>query len=121
MKNNPATQFTAALGTLLLALAVLNPFGIWMPTAIAMMLLAGLFLVFCLFAIFVIREKAIDERDEQHRAFAGRAAFLVAAAFLVIGIVAEDLMHALDPWLVIALSGMIVGKLAARMYSDRYW
>ncbi len=107
-----------ALGTLLLALLVLNPFHLWMPTMVAMVFLAALFVVFCVFAVFVVREKTVDEREEQHRAFAGHAAFLTGAALLVIGIMVEDIQHALDPWLVVALIGMIGAKLAARVYSD---
>lgn len=117
--SNPVIQFIAALGTLVLAVAVLNPFGILMPTAIAMTLLAALFVAFCLFAVFVIREKAVDERDREHRAFAGHVAFLAGSALLVLGIIAEDLTHTLDSWLVIALIGMVLGKLIARLYADR--
>ncbi|MBU6490844.1 hypothetical protein KGQ25_01635 [Patescibacteria group bacterium] len=118
MKSNAMIQTATALGTLVLAVLVLNPFRIWMPTMMAMALLAALFLAFCVFAVFVVREKAADERDEQHRTFAGRAAFLMGASLLVIAILIEDLKHSLDPWLVIVLIGMIVAKLAARFYSD---
>jgi hypothetical protein len=86
---------------------------------LAMIILAGLFLLFCIFAVFVMRENGADEREMQHRAFAGRAAFLAGSALLVAGIVVQDLAHALDPYLVVALCGMILAKLLARLYSDR--
>lgn len=88
---------------------------------LAMVLLAALFVAFCIFAAFMLREQAVDEREEQHRSFAGRTAFLTGASLLLIGIVVEDLQHNLDPWLIIVLSGMIIAKLAARLYSDRHF
>ena len=121
MKNNLTTQIIAATATLALAILVLNPFHLWMPTMLAMALLAGLFVVFGVFAVFVMRERAVDEREEQHRSFAGRVAFLTGAILLMLGILVEDLQHNLDPWLVIALAGMIIAKLGARVYSDRHF
>ena len=119
MKNSLTSQVLIAIATLILAILVLNPLHLWMPTMLAMILLAALFVLFCVFAVFVMSEKVIDEREEQHRSTAGRGAFLVGASILVIGIIVQDIQHALDPWLVIALIGMIIGKLAARIYSDR--
>ena len=119
--NNLTVQISVATATLVLAALVLNPFGFWMPTMLAMTLLALLFVIFCIFAVLVLREKATDERDEQHRSFAGRVAFLVGASLLMLGILVSDLNHSLDPWLVIALIGMIIAKIGARMYSDRHW
>lgn len=114
-------ELVTALVLTALALVLLNPAHVWMPTMVVMLLLAALFAVFCAYAIFVLRERAIDERDVQHRASAGRAAFLVGSAILVCGIVAQELAGALDPWLVFALTGMVIGKLAARVYSERHF
>ena len=117
MRNNTTVEFVTALGTLVFAVLVL---GFLMPTALTMFLLAALFVLFCLFAVFVIREKAVDEREEQHRSVAGRAAFLTGSALLVLGILIQGFQHAIDPWLVAALIGMILAKLLTRLYSDRW-
>lgn len=119
MKNN-LIHIGVAGGTLVLAFLVLNPFHILMPTALAMLILAGLFILFGVFTVFVVQERSVDERDEQHRSFAGRAAFLTGSALLMIGVVVEDLAHSLDPWLVIVLMGMITAKIVSRLYSE-FW
>jgi hypothetical protein len=113
------TELILALGTAILAVLVLNPFNVFMPGMLAMLILAALFVIFCIFAVYIVSEKAGDEREEAHRASAGRAAFLVGAGVLVAGIIIEDLAHALDPWLVIALIGMILAKIVARSYVDK--
>ena len=100
---------------LLLGLLV-NPFGFWMPSAMAMMLMAALVIAFALFAAFFWRERARDEREHLHRLLAGRIAFLVGAGILVLGIVVQTARHELDPWLAAALAGMILGKIAGLIY-----
>jgi len=107
-----------ALGTIILAVLVLNPMHFFMPGMLGMLALAALFVLFCVFAVFVIREKAADEREEAHRALAGRYAFLAGSALLVLGIVFEDLAGNLDPWLIAALVVMIAAKLGARRHVD---
>jgi hypothetical protein len=89
-----------------------------MPGMLAMLVLAALFVIFCFFAVYIVREKAGDEREEAHRALAGRSAFLVGAGLLVAGIIVEDLAHALDPWLVVSLIGMILAKIIVRSDVD---
>jgi len=118
MKNN-ALQLFVALAVLVLALVVLNPLHLFMPTMLAMLALAALFVLFCIYAVFVLAERSFDEREAQHRALAGRAAFLAGSALLVAGIVVEDLSHTLDSWLVVALAGMILAKVVTRIYSER--
>ena len=95
---------------------VVNPFGFWMPSAMAMMLVAALVVAFALFAIFFWRERARDEREHLHRLLAGRIAFLAGAGTLVIGIAVQTIRHTPDPWLAAALAAMILGKIAGLMY-----
>jgi len=116
--NNKAIELITALGTLVLALLVLNPFDFFMPTMLAMSFLAALFILFALFAAFVLRERPADEREEQHRARSGRAAFLTGAFVLVAAIIAQHLYGAPDPWLTLALCAMILAKLIAGAWSD---
>lgn len=106
---------------ILLAAAILlvNPFEIWMPSMLHMSMLAVVVAAAGAFGAFMLREKAIDERDDAHRMHAGRAAFFAGAAILLLGITVQTFAHALDPWLVAALLGMVFAKVAARWWSER--
>lgn len=116
-----AFQLLLAAGVVVFALAVLNPFHLLMPTALAMLMLGAFFAFFVALNAFVLRERAVDEREQSHRAQAGRWAFLIGTSVLVVGIMVQDLVaHAIDPWLVWALVAMVVAKLASRAWSDRY-
>ncbi len=77
--------------------------------------LIGLVLAFCFFAVFVWKERALDEREEQQRLMTGRIGFLAGAGLLVAGIIIQTLRHELDTWLVITLSGMVLAKLLTRL------
>jgi cytochrome bd-type quinol oxidase subunit 2 len=84
-----------------------------------MSMLAVILVLFAIFASFILREKAVDERDDQHRALAGRNAFLAGSAVLIFGIVVQGYLHAVDEWLVVALIAMVVAKIGTRIWSDR--
>lgn len=119
MKNNFTKEVVIALTLVILAILLLNPFHFWMPDMVLMAMLALVLVVFSLFASFILRESARDERDSLHRMLAGRVAFLSGASVLMLGIVYQAYGHVLDVWLVIALIAMIVAKIAARLYSDK--
>jgi hypothetical protein len=74
----------------------------------------------CVWAGFVMYEKAADEREEAHRMQAGRAAYLSGLAVLTAALVFQGLAHDIDPWISAALAAMVLVKLGARLYSDRY-
>lgn len=110
------TVFEILLGIAILGLAAFlwNPYGLWMPAAVATMGAALLVAVFGVFATLIWRERAADEREEFQRMRAGRFAFLAGAAILVLGIIIQSFSHAIDPWLVGALAAMVLAKLIAR-------
>ena len=116
MKNNLSQEVFVSLILIILLILFLNPFDFWMPTALLMIMVLGLVVVFALFASFVWRENHRDEREGLHKMMAGRFAFLVGAALLVLGIIVQGFNHALDPWLVFTLTGMIMAKIIALMY-----
>ena len=99
---------------------IINPFHVWMPMPVHLMVLGAAVAAFGAVAVFILRENASDEREAAHRSLAGRVAFLAGSGALVVGIALQSFQHAVDPWLVGVLIVMIVGKLAARAYSDRY-
>lgn len=100
------------------ALLLVNPFGIWMPTTLQMCMLALVVAAAGGIAAFMLREKPLDERDDAHRMFSGRAAFFTGAAILLVGITVQTFAHELDPWLLGALVGMVLAKVAARWWSE---
>ena len=113
-------EVAASFVLVVLLVLILNPLHFWMPMPVHIMILGALAAAFGAIAVFVLRENAVDEREAAHRSFAGRVAFLVGAGMLVIGIALQSLQHAVDVWLVGVLVFMIVAKMAARLYGDRY-
>ena len=117
---NPKMVGEILLNIVLIVLLVgaLNPFGGWMPTPLVMALMVVLALLLALFIGSVWRERARDEREEAHRALAGRAAYLVGIALLGIGVLAQMYTHHMDPWLLVALVGMVLSKSIVRFSLD---
>lgn len=72
--------------------------------------------LYIIFAIFLWRENKGDEREAFHRLFADRIAYLAGSALLLIGIIAGELEHALDPWLVYGLAIMVIAKIGGLVY-----
>jgi hypothetical protein len=117
MKNNiKEAIITACL--IVIAILLLNPFHFWMPDMMVMAMLLIALVLFGIFASFILREKTVDERDDIHRALAGRNAFLSGSFILMIGIVVQGYSHSVDHWLVVTLIMMILVKIATRIWSD---
>lgn len=106
------------VGIVLLGLLIVfwNPLGSGMPPAAVTMLALVLLVAFAAFAGLLWHEDAHDEREDLHRMLAGRVGYLAGACLLVLGIVAQSARHRVDPWLVLALVAMIVGKIGGRWY-----
>lgn len=96
----------------------LNPTHLLMPDSVNMMLILGLILGFLAFIGLVWREHASDEREAIHIGKAGRLSFFSGAAVLVIGIVIQAMQHEIDPWLLYALSVMVLAKLISRTFHN---
>ncbi len=97
----------------------LVPTPLAMPKNTLMLLIIALITLFLAFASIVWKEGGGDERDNLHRREAGRVSFIVGSALLVAGIVTEATRHDIDPWLIYALSGMILSKIISRFVSER--
>jgi hypothetical protein len=115
MKNKFSQEIIISAILVVLLILFLKPFG-FMPDTGLMMLITGFALMFTIFTAFIWREKVRDEREGMHRLLAGRFAFLVGAGILAIGIIIESVNHMLDPWLVYALIGMMLSKIAGLIY-----
>lgn len=111
-------EITTAVILIILLLVLINPFGIWMPSNMEMLLIAGLVVLFGIFSGLVWRERGGDERDNWHRMRADRFGYLAGALVLVVGILIESLQHMLSPWLVLALGAMILVRIISFIYSQ---
>lgn len=117
MKNDDLKELIVGTALIVLLVFHLNPLGFYMSSPAAMLLLCGIVVLVLIWLSFIWKEKPQDERESLHRLLAGRIAFLTGAAILLLGITIQGIRHNLDPWLVIALGGMVIAKLAARAYS----
>ncbi len=113
------SESIVTIGLIITAILLLNPFHFWMPDMMVMSMLVIILVLFAIFTSFVLREKAMDERDEQHKALAGRNAFLSGSAVIILGITVQGYSHSVDSWLVVSLIIMIVAKIGTHIWSDR--
>lgn len=119
MKNN-ILKIAVALAFVGLLVLLTDPFMAWMPEAGLTTVLLVVTILMCAWTGFVIYERAGDEREAVHRMQAGRAAYLSGIAVLTAALVVQGLAHQIDPWISAALAAMVLVKLGARLYSDRY-
>ena len=102
------------IGVVALSIAFLDPFMYHMTPSLTYILLALLFLISLLYALFIWRERPQDEREHAHRAFSGMIAYLTGVAVLVTGIIYQVLyIHSVDTFLVATLAGMTIAKYVA--------
>ena len=122
MEKDTKNEIFVAVVFIILVLLFLNPFGLWMPDMLVYMMIAGVAILFALFAGFVWKEKARDEREQLHKMIASRLAYLVGVGVLVLGVAVQGFTMAhVDPWLLIALLAMILGKIIGFFYGrSRY-
>ncbi len=120
MKNSLLrSELILSLVLIALTALFLNPFQkLWMPTMFMSLILLIFVVVFLLLAGVIWKETTGDERELQHRQTAGRMSFLVGTGILIVGIIRQTLQHTLDPWLLVALCGMVITKLITRLYKD---
>lgn len=116
MQSRFTTEAVLAIALIVLLIFVANPFGQWMPDPVLMLVCVFLAIAVALFAGLVWRERALDEREEQHRAIAGRYAYIAGLLILVVGIIVQSARHQLDSWLVLALGVMVFIKEFTRLW-----
>jgi uncharacterized membrane protein len=117
--ENYKSELLVSLGLLVLLYIIFNPFGMFMPGYLIMGFLTAVIVFYIVFATFLWKENNGDEREEYHRLFADRIAYLAGSAILLIGIVVSELAHALDLWLIYALAIMVIAKIVGLIYSKR--
>lgn len=120
MNRSTLFEILSALVFCVVAVLIINPAHFWMPSMAHTTMLAIAAAAFGAFVVFVLKERAADEREERHRALAGHIAFLCGSAVLLIGIALQSESSTPDPWLLYALIAMVLGKVAARLWSEIY-
>ncbi len=105
-----------ALAFFLLALADLVPF--WMPMMGEMMALLVVVILLLVWVGFVVKEKAVDEREVTLKMRSGRVAYLSGLVILTFALIVQGFEHAIDPWIAVTLAVMVVAKLATWLYLE---
>lgn len=97
-----------------------DPFMLWMPAQAQMLALLGVAVFACVWAGFILYERAQDEREALHTMHAGRVAYLSGITVLTFALVVQGFAHDIDPWVSAALATMVISKLIARIYIEQY-
>lgn len=101
-----------------ISLILFNPTHLLMPDSVSTLLMLALIVTFLLFLGIIWRENAKDERESQHIHKSGRIAYFIGTTIVVIGIIVQATKHNIDPWLLLALAGMVITKLTSRIYQN---
>ena len=112
------SEVVLAAAVLVFLFLKVDPFHWFMPTEIQMILLCVFTAVLALYAGVVFREQAKDERESSHLYRASRWGYLVGVVALAVLIVVQDVLHRLDPWLLVILGVMVLTKLVVLRWSN---
>lgn len=118
MKHVVKSESIISIVLIVLLLIFINPMNLLMPPPFLNMLILIFVAIFALFVAIVWKEKPRDEREGFLVLFGARIAYIAGASVIALGIIVQSLSHALDPWLVYALSAMIFGKAIGLLYSQ---
>lgn len=117
---NTFTEYLIAIALIILLGLLANPFMLWMPTPTQMVVVLVAAILAVVYGGFVLKEQAGDERETLHRMLAGRAAFLTSMSVLTLALIYQGVTHAVDPWIPATLALVIIAKLFARAWANRY-
>lgn len=119
MKNSFG-EFALALIFVAILVLLANPLHFWMPAPVTMLSLLVVAIVAAVYAGFVLKERAADERDDLHRMIADRAAYLAGIAVLTVALISEGfLLGRIDAWIPLAIAVMIFVKMLSRFRAAR--
>lgn len=113
------SQYLIAAALVILLGLLANPYMLWMPSPVEMLVVLVAALLAVVYAGFVWNEAQGDEREVLHRMLAGRAAFLTSVAVLTAALLYQGVTHTIDPWIPAALALTILAKLIARAWANR--
>jgi hypothetical protein len=113
-------KLIVAVAFVALLVFLTDPFMAWMPEAGLMAVLLGAVVLMGVWIGFVLYERGGDEREENHRMRSGRAAYLSGLGVLTAALIIQGIDHKIDPWISGALAVMVLVKLAAHYYAEKY-
>lgn len=116
-----SSETMIAAGLLFLLFWFINPFDFWMTDMLHMTLLGLIVACSAIFAMFLWREQVTDEREQLHRFISARFAYVMAGAVLLLGTVWQALSHAIDPWLPVVLTVMVLAKIVGRYHAAKFY
>ncbi len=102
---------------LVLGFLLLNPAGLLMSNTVHLTVYGLLLICTGLFTGLIVHERARDERELDHYNRAGRFGYTLGIIVLLGGITWQTIYMPYDPWLLIALIVMILGKVGARIFN----
>lgn len=103
-----------------LLLACIDPFHLWMPTAVQKTALVGVALAGLVYAGLIFRQRPRDERDTLHVLRSNRGGFLAGVVGLCGYIVYRMAIGAtLDKAIVVILAVMVIVKLVLLLWNRR--
>ncbi|HUQ84762.1 MAG TPA: hypothetical protein VM077_00415 [Candidatus Limnocylindrales bacterium] len=94
----------------------INPLDLFMPQMLHPFMVPFLILLFVIFAGFLWKEKPGDEREQLHKFIASRFAYFAGVFVLITGIILQSAKEAVDPFLIIAVSIMLLAKTIGLVY-----
>lgn len=114
--------FYIVVALVLVALLVLlsDLFVYYMPEGLQMIALLSVAVLASVWAGVVMYEKANDEREVTHKMQAGRAAYISGILVLTLALIFQGLNHDIDPWISLSLGVMVVSRIIARLYYEKY-
>ncbi len=120
MKNN-LTHIVLALALVILLVLLTDPFMYFMPPTAALVALLIIIVLVGVWTGSILREAPGDERAIIHSMNAGRVAYLSGAIVLTAAVVYQGLVHHMvDTEVALALGVMVVAKIAAQLYFEKY-
>lgn len=120
MKNyKNLLDIVLVLGLGLMTFLAVAPESFVMPSALQMIILAGVITLLAGFMTLVWREQPADEREAENQSDASRYAYLTGVVVLMVGLLYGSLKHDVDAFVPVALLVMIGTKVLVQRHKDR--
>jgi hypothetical protein len=116
MKNNLIVEGIISVLLIGVLIFFINPVDLLMPPMMHPFMVPVLVTLFIIFTALLWKEKPGDEREQQHKFIASRFAYFAGAVVLIVGIIYQSIHHSIDPWIIIAISVILLAKFIGLIY-----
>lgn len=114
--KHPYIQSVVTILALASLILVTNPFMSLMPTPTQMAVLVIVSVLLSISIAFIFTEHAVDEREVLHRFEASRVGYALGLTTLMLALLIQGFLHAIDIWIIIAIAIMLLAKVLVRFY-----